>query len=115
ITSVTCLAQLPPAVYTSSFEQSVYGKATLSVSDSAEIAYHNDEVWQLFFNNTPTGIENIESIEDNKVHIEGGDIIAPENSEVYDLNGRRVNHKGLRPGIYIVRIPGSKAIKVKVK
>ena len=115
ITSVTCLAQLPPTVHTSSFEQSVYGKATLSVSDSAETAYHNDEVWQLFFNNTPTGIENIESIEDNKVHIEGGDIIAPESSEVYDLNGRRVNHKGLRPGIYIVRIPGSKAIKVKVK
>ncbi|MDE5836500.1 MAG: chitobiase/beta-hexosaminidase C-terminal domain-containing protein [Paramuribaculum sp.] len=63
-----------------------------------------------------TGIDGIDSDsrDDNEVRVEGGNIIAPEGSQVFDINGRRVNAEGLRRGIYIVRIPGGKGIKVKV-
>ncbi|MDE6049319.1 MAG: Ig-like domain-containing protein [Paramuribaculum sp.] len=63
----------------------------------------------------PAGIEGVEAEEESAVRVEGGNIIAPEGSEVFDLNGRRVSAKGLSSGIYIVRIPGAKAIKVIVK
>ena len=63
-----------------------------------------------------TGNDGIDSDsrDDNEVRVEGGNIIAPEGSQVFDINGRRVNAEGLRRGIYIVRIPGGKGIKVKV-
>ena len=65
----------------------------------------------------PTGIDGIDSdrTDSDAVRAEGGNIIAPEGSEVYDLSGRRVNATGLRRGIYIVRVPGAaKAVKIKV-
>ncbi|MDE5744644.1 MAG: leucine-rich repeat domain-containing protein [Paramuribaculum sp.] len=114
ITSVTSLAKLPPSVDASSFDESVYGKATLVVDPSAESAYRNNEIWSKFFTISPTGIEEIEADEESAVRVEGGDIIAPEGSEVYDLNGRRVKATNLAKGIYIVRL-GSKAVKVMVK
>ena len=115
ITSVTCLAQLPPSVDVTSFDESVYGKATLVIYPSAESAYKNDEVWSKFYALSPTGIDNIESEGESAVRVDGGNIIAPEGSEVFDLSGRRVSVTGLRPGIYIVRIPGGKAVKIRVK
>ncbi|MDE6651054.1 MAG: leucine-rich repeat protein [Paramuribaculum sp.] len=63
----------------------------------------------------PSSIDGIEADEDSAVRVEGGNIIAPEGSEVYDLNGRRVTANGLRPGIYIVRIPGGKSVKILMK
>ncbi|MDE6049085.1 MAG: Ig-like domain-containing protein [Paramuribaculum sp.] len=62
-----------------------------------------------------TGIEGIENDGDKAVRVEGGSIIDPEGSEVFDLTGRRVKPEGLRSGIYIVRIPGAKAVKVVVR
>ena len=70
----------------------------------------NYNVWY-----APSGIGVIESNGENAVRIEGGNIIAPEGSEVFDLNGRRVASKGLRSGIYIVHIPGGKSLKVSVR
>ena len=61
------------------------------------------------------GIDGVESEGESAVRVEGGCIIAPEGSEVFDLSGRRVSVTGLRPGIYIVRIPGGKAVKIRVK
>ncbi|MDE6460434.1 MAG: chitobiase/beta-hexosaminidase C-terminal domain-containing protein, partial [Paramuribaculum sp.] len=75
-----------------------------------EVAHLN--VWYV-----PTGIDGIDSDRNDSdaVRAEGGNIIAPEGSEVYDLTGRRVNPTGLRRGIYIVRVPGAeKAVKIKV-
>ncbi|MDE5838421.1 MAG: chitobiase/beta-hexosaminidase C-terminal domain-containing protein, partial [Paramuribaculum sp.] len=75
-----------------------------------EVAHLN--VWYV-----PTGIDGIDSdrTDSDAVRAEGGNIIAPEGSEVYDLTGRRVNPTGLRRGIYIVRVPGAeKAVKIKV-
>lgn len=62
-----------------------------------------------------TGIDGISGAEDESaVRVDGDSIIAPEGSEVYDLSGRRVNPAGLAGGIYIVRVPGGKSIKVRV-
>ncbi|MDE5837759.1 MAG: leucine-rich repeat domain-containing protein, partial [Paramuribaculum sp.] len=115
ITSVTSLAKLPPSVDASSFDESVYSKATLVVDPSAESAYRNNEIWSKFFTISPTDIDGIDADKESVVKVEGGDIIAPEGSEVFDLNGRRVTPDGLRPGIYIVRIPDYKAVKIRVK
>jgi hypothetical protein len=63
----------------------------------------------------PTDIDGIDAEErEGNIRAEGGSIIAPEGSEVYDITGRRVNATGLHAGIYIVRTPGGKAVKVKV-
>ncbi len=62
-----------------------------------------------------TGIDGIETDgADNSVRAEGDCIIAPEGSMVYDLTGRRVASASLRPGIYIVRTPGGKSVKIKI-
>ncbi|MDE5688065.1 MAG: hypothetical protein K2I18_05500 [Paramuribaculum sp.] len=62
-----------------------------------------------------TGIDGIEGTDaSSSVRVDGNDIIAPEGSEVYDLSGRRVNPNGLAGGIYIVRTPDGKAVKVRI-
>lgn len=114
ITSVTCLSLLPPSVDASSFDEPVYGKATLVINPSAESAYKNDEVWSKFYTISTTGIEDVKADKESAVRVEGGNIIAPEGSEVFDLSGRSVSVTGIRPGIYIVRIPGGRAVKVRL-
>lgn len=62
-----------------------------------------------------TGIDGIEGTDaSSSVRVDGNDIFAPEGSEVYDLSGRRVNPNGLAGGIYIVRTPDGKAVKVRI-
>ncbi|MDE5689017.1 MAG: chitobiase/beta-hexosaminidase C-terminal domain-containing protein [Paramuribaculum sp.] len=62
-----------------------------------------------------TGIDGISGAEgESEVRVDGDSIIAPQGSEVYDLSGRRVNPTGLAGGIYIVRTPGGKAVKVRI-
>ena len=61
-----------------------------------------------------TGIDGISGEGENAVRVDGSDIIAPEGSEVFDLNGRRVNPTGLASGVYIVRTPDGKAVKVRI-
>ncbi|MDE5745149.1 MAG: leucine-rich repeat protein [Paramuribaculum sp.] len=63
----------------------------------------------------PAGIDGVEGDDENVVSVDGGNIIAPEGSEVFDLNGRKVKPERLHPGIYIVRVPGSRSIKVSVR
>jgi hypothetical protein len=60
------------------------------------------------------------SIDDNDdsflVEVWGNNILAPEGSHIYDLNGREVNGIGVQRGIYIVNKPSfTKAVKVMVK
>ena len=50
----------------------------------------------------------------NTIVVEGNSIIAPEGSEVYNMQGLRVNPEGLCSGFYIVKIAGMKAIKIRV-
>ncbi|MDE5822863.1 MAG: leucine-rich repeat protein [Paramuribaculum sp.] len=61
-----------------------------------------------------SAIDSIGSDANRAVRVEGNCIIAPEGSELFDLSGRRVAASGLRPGIYIVRIPGGKAVKIRL-
>ncbi|MDE6049635.1 MAG: Ig-like domain-containing protein [Paramuribaculum sp.] len=63
----------------------------------------------------PAGIVGVEGESQDAVRVEGDKLIAPEGSAIYDLNGRRVNANGLRPGIYIVRMFNGKSMKVMVK
>lgn len=63
---------------------------------------------------TPTAIDSIGADGDDNVKVDGNSIIAPEGSVVYDLTGRRVAATDLRTGIYIVRTPGGKSVKVRV-
>ncbi len=63
---------------------------------------------------TPSAIGSVGADSIDSVRADGDRIIAPEGSEVYDLNGCRVRPEGLRSGIYIVVVPGQEAIKVKV-
>ncbi len=64
----------------------------------------------------PTAIDGIDSDTTGSegIRAEGANIIAPEGSAVFDITGRRVNANGLRAGIYIVRTPAGKAVKVKI-
>ena len=61
-----------------------------------------------------TGIDGISGEGENAVRVDGSDIIAPEGSEVFDLSGRRVSPTGLAGGVYIVRTPDGKAVKVRI-
>ena len=121
--SVKCLNSVP-AEYVKSelfgpfFYESYCKKTPLIVPEGSENAYAKAPVWEWFktINGIDiSGIEDIESDYNGIVQIEGGDIIAPEGSEVFDLNGRRVKPTNLPNGIYIVHVPGSKAVKVMVK
>ena len=64
----------------------------------------------------PTAIDGIDSdtTDSSDIRAEGANIIAPEGSAVFDITGRRVNATGLRAGIYIVRTPAGKSVKVKI-
>ncbi len=70
----------------------------------------------VWVNPTPTAIDGINGDRDaDAVRAEGSDIIAPEGSVVYDLNGRRVRGEGLRQGIYLVRTPDGTTVKVMIR
>ncbi|MCM1378032.1 MAG: endonuclease [Prevotella sp.] len=49
------------------------------------------------------------------VAVEGDRIIAPAGSRIFDLNGHLCAAEGLSRGLYIVAVPGGKAVKVMVK
>ena len=61
-----------------------------------------------------TAIDGVDSDLQDAVRVEGNSIIAPEGSVVYDLNGRRVKATNLAKGIYIVRTPDGKSVKVRL-
>ena len=74
------------------------------------------ELADLFVIVTPAEIDGIDADRaEEAVIVSGNDIVAPEGSMVFDLMGRRVNREGLRAGIYIVRTPAGKAMKVQIR
>ncbi|MCI9608585.1 MAG: hypothetical protein HFJ94_10510 [Muribaculaceae bacterium] len=99
-------------VYKNPIEMTEGGRIVAILVESGKYAGEPTDiaVWLI-----PTDISGIDSEErEDAIRAEGGSIIAPEGSEVYDISGRRVSATGLRAGIYIVRTPGGKAVKVKV-
>lgn len=66
--------------------------------------------------NPTTSIGSIDIISsDNIVSVADGRVIAPAGSRVYDISGREV--KAVRPsaGIYIVKTPGGKSVRIMIK
>ena len=59
-------------------------------------------------------IDDVNGDSETGVSVEGSSIVAPEGSLIYDLMGRRVNPTSLSTGIYIVRTPAGKAVKIKL-
>ncbi len=99
-------------VYTNPIEMKEGGRIVAILVENGKYAGEPTDiaVWLI-----PTDIDGIDSERrEDEIRAEGGSIIAPEGSEVFDITGRRVNATGLRAGIYIVRTPGGKAVKVKV-
>ena len=73
------------------------------------------ELADIFVTVTPAEIDGIDADRaEEAVSVSGNDIVAPEGSMVFDLMGRRVNATSLRTGIYIVRTPAGKAVKVRI-
>lgn len=61
-----------------------------------------------------TGINGVQA--DGGVNVVNGEIVAPEGSEVFTVNGMRVAVSGRQaPGIYVVRLSDGQAVKVVVK
>jgi hypothetical protein len=98
--------------YENPIEMKEGGRIVAILVESGKVAGEPTDiaVWLI-----PTDIDGIDAEErEGNIRAEGGNIIAPEGSEVFDITGRRVSATGLRAGIYIVRTPGGKAVKVKV-
>ena len=98
-------------VYTTPISMTEGGRIMAILVESGKIAGEPADVnvWLI-----PTGIDGIGADSSDSVRVEGGSIIAPEGSSVFDITGRRVNATGLRAGIYIVRTADGNAVKVKV-
>ena len=101
----------PKMLYTEPFQAPKSGviHAILVQNNSVQGEVTTMNVWDV------TGIDSVESDAAKSVTVSGGTIIAPEGSVIFDVTGRRVGSTNLRPGIYIVRCPGGKSVKVKVK
>ena len=77
LTSVTCLAEVPPVLDVTAFMQSVYDNATLKIVRAYEEAYKNNDTWSKFKNieldNTPImdkdGYVHIHCIETGDVEL----------------------------------------------
>ncbi|MDE6370904.1 MAG: leucine-rich repeat protein [Duncaniella sp.] len=61
-----------------------------------------------------SAIESMDVDSKSDVSVSGSDIMAPEGSNVYNLMGNCVNHTDLPKGIYIVRTPADKTVKVRL-
>ncbi|MDE6048353.1 MAG: chitobiase/beta-hexosaminidase C-terminal domain-containing protein, partial [Paramuribaculum sp.] len=53
--------------------------------------------------------------DNSEVRVENGCIIAPEGSQIFTTTGVKVSAANLRSGIYLVRTPAGKTVKVMVK
>lgn len=64
---------------------------------------------------TPTALDTIENDSDNKgFSIDGNNVNLPAGAQIYDIAGRRVRPTALKPGIYIVNIPGQSPMKILI-
>jgi hypothetical protein len=86
----------PFAIETNTFLDETYSKATLYVPKGIAAKYKATDSWKVFKNileegsGTTTGIDDVETIADNKVgkYIENGKIMIVKNGKKYNLNGQ---------------------------
>lgn len=75
--------------------------------------YCLDDVKVVLRSTGESGVAEI--LEIPAIAVIGDSILAPEGSVIYDLNGRICRSEGLAGGLYIVAVPGAKAVKVLVR
>lgn len=108
---IYCYTEETPEVSEYTFSGVEVSNVMLVVPDEAEEKYRSHEIWGLFWIETPTGIDEVESSE---LKVE-----SPTN-EWYDLCGRKIENSqssnGQFPkGINIIRMSDGTTRKVMVK
>lgn len=103
----------PPAIAESTFSQTTYDNATLSVPASAENSYRTNPCWGKFFDSS--GITNAVS-DHHGISIEGNTVINPGNLQItiytmtgsvaYSGSAQRIGH--LAHGAYILAVEGDR-------
>ncbi len=103
-------------------------KATISYGNAGYLKYNNSaKMWRTYKNgqedlslyrfipkNKPTGVNDVPE-EPFSIIISGNNIVAPEGTMIFDLNGRAVNGDNLDKGVYIVVSPQrTKTVKAMV-
>ena len=61
-----------------------------------------------------SSVVNVNTDAHSGVTVIGNDIIVPEGSKVFDINGRIIKPINLGKGVYIVRTPTGKSFKVRL-
>jgi len=79
---------------------------TAFVPEISNIRESEDGVIIFDFYSSSASVDALAS-EQTAVRAEGCSIVAPEGSEIYDINGRRVAATDLSPGIYVVKTPAA--------
>ena len=99
LTSVTSLNTTPPAIESSTFDETTEKNATLHVPEGCKSIYWLNPYWENFFSiqdDAPTGMENVKT---------DGRGQQAENSAIYTIDGVKLNTTNLSDlpkGIYIV-------------
>lgn len=115
LTELTVLNPIPPTVdndYAFSHPENI---ALYVPAESVEL-YRQTEPWSQFksINAVDTAIEEVEVEADVAVSVCGAEIVVPEGSKIFDLKGRAMRATKLPAGVYIVRTPSGKTVKVTI-
>ncbi|MDE6033207.1 MAG: leucine-rich repeat domain-containing protein [Muribaculaceae bacterium] len=115
LTELTVLNPIPPTVddyYVFSNPENI----ALYVPEGSIDFYRLREPWSRFksINAVDTAIEGVEVEADVAVSVCGAEIVAPEGSVIFDLKGRAMRATKLPVGVYIVRTPSGKTVKVTI-
>ena len=115
LTELTVLNPIPPTVdddYTFSNPEAI---ALYVPAESVE-RYRKSYPWSRFgsINAVDTAIEGVEVEADVAVSVCGAEIVVPEGSKIFDLKGRAMRATKLPAGVYIVRTPSGKTVKVTI-
>ena len=115
LTELTVLNPIPPTVdndYAFSNPENI----ALYVPEGSVDFYRLREPWSRFksINAVDTAIEEVEVEADVAVSVCGAEIVVPEGSKIFDLKGRAMRATKLPAGVYIVRTPSGKTVKVTI-
>ena len=115
LTELTVLNPIPPTVdndYAFSNPENI----ALYVPEGSVDFYRLREPWSRFksINAVDTAIEGVEVEADVAVSVCGAEIVVPEGSKIFDLKGRAMRATKLPAGVYIVRTPSGKTVKVTI-
>ncbi|MBD5239055.1 MAG: leucine-rich repeat domain-containing protein [Bacteroidales bacterium] len=117
LTELTVLNPIPPTIADSHmFKKPNPEDIALYVPEGSVELYRNTYPWSRFksINAVDTAIEEVEVEADVAVSVCGAEIVVPEGSKIFDLKGRAMRATKLPAGVYIVRTPSGKTVKVTI-